>query len=158
MRRGERVQGRRTMQGLRRRVVYVGLYELIAILLSAVLLALMSRTGAWDSLGLALAASALAIVWNLVFNSLFERWEASRSQRGRSLGVRLLHALGFEGGLLVFLIPLVAWWYGVSFWQALLMDLGLLVFFLVYTFVFNWVFDQVFGLPASAGGGQCAGA
>lgn len=58
MRRGERVQGQRTMQGLRRRVVYVGLYELIAILLSAVLLALMSRTGAWDSLGLAVAASA----------------------------------------------------------------------------------------------------
>jgi len=24
------------------------------------------------------------------------------------------------------------------------------VFFLVYTFVFNWGFDRVFGLPASA--------
>ena len=24
------------------------------------------------------------------------------------------------------------------------------VFFLVYTFVFNWAFDRVFGLPASA--------
>ena len=30
------------------------------------------------------------------------------------------------------------------------MDLGLVVFFLVYTFVFNWLFDHVFGLPASA--------
>ena len=35
-------------------------------------------------------------------------------------------------------------------WQALVMDLGLVVFFLCYTFVFNWAFDQVFGLPASA--------
>ena len=31
-----------------------------------------------------------------------------------------------------------------------MLDLGLLLFFLVYTFVFNWVFDRVFGLPASA--------
>ena len=48
------------------------------------------------------------------------------------------------------LVPLVAWWYSVSLWQALLMDLALLVFFLVYTFVFTWAFDRVFGLPASA--------
>ena len=32
------------------------------------------------------------------------------------------------------------------------MDIGMIVFFLCYTFAFNWVFDQVFGLPASAQG------
>ena len=138
------------LQGAKRRVVYVGLYEFIAIVLSAILLELMSNAGAAESLGLAVAASAVAIIWNLIFNGLFERWEASRKQQGRSLGVRILHAIGFEGGLLIFLIPLVAWWYDVSFWQALLMDLGLLVFFLVYTFVFTWAFDRVFGLPAAA--------
>ncbi|HEY8938907.1 MAG TPA: PACE efflux transporter [Cellvibrio sp.] len=145
------------MQGVKRRVVYVGLYEFIAIVLSAILLEIMSNAGAAESLGLAVAASAVAIIWNLVFNNLFERWEASRKQQGRSLAVRVLHAIGFEGGLLVFLIPLVAWWYDVSFWQALLMDLGLLLFFLVYTFVFTWAFDRIFGLPASANN-SCAGA
>jgi uncharacterized membrane protein len=145
------------MQGVKRRVVYVGLYEFIAIVLSAILLEMMSNAGAAESLGLAVAASAVAIIWNLVFNSLFERWETSRKQQGRSLGVRIVHAIGFEGGLLVFLIPLVAWWYDVSFWQALIMDLGLLVFFLVYTFVFTWTFDRVFGLPVSANN-QCTGA
>ena len=139
-----------TMTGVKRRVVYVGLYELIAILLSAILLQWMSDAGTADSFGLAAAASAVAIIWNLVFNSLFERWEANRSQHGRSLANRLFHALGFEGGLIIFLVPLIAWWYGVSLWQALLLDLGLLVFFLVYTFVFNWAFDALFGLPASA--------
>ena len=48
------------------------------------------------------------------------------------------------------LVPLFAWWFNVSLWQAFVMDLALIVFFLCYTFVFNWVFDQVFGLPASA--------
>lgn len=144
------------IQGAKRRVIYVGLYEFIAILLSAILLELMSNAGAAESLGLAVAASAVAIIWNLVFNSLFERWEASRKQQGRSLAVRIIHAIGFEGGLLIFLIPLVAWWYEVSFWQALLMDMGLLVFFLVYTFVFTWAFDRIFGLPVAANT-QCTG-
>ena len=138
------------MQGAKRRVVYVGLYELFAIVLSAMLLEWMSNAGITESLGLAIAASAVAIIWNLIFNSLFERWESNRQQQGRNLAVRILHAIGFEGGLLVFLIPLVAWWYNVSFWQALVMDLGLLIFFLIYTFVFTWVFDRVFGLPTSA--------
>jgi hypothetical protein len=48
------------------------------------------------------------------------------------------------------LVPFFAWWLEVSLWQAFVLDLGLLLFFLVYTFVFNWVFDRVFGLPASA--------
>ncbi len=138
------------MQGIKRRLVYVTLYELLAILLSAVLLRVMLSQSAGQALGVAVVASAMAIVWNLVFNYGFERWEATRRRQGRSLGIRLLHALGFEGGLMLWLLPMLAWWYGVSLWQALVMDLGLLVFFLVYTFCFNWAFDRVFGLPASA--------
>ena len=60
------------------------------------------------------------------------------------------YAIGFEGGLVAFLVPVFAWWLGVSLWESLVMDLGLVVFFLVYTFVFNWSFDRLFGLPTSA--------
>ena len=63
---------------------------------------------------------------------------------------RVAHAIGFEGGLAAILVPVFAWWLDVSLWQALWMDLGLLVFFLVDSFVFNWTFDRVFGLPLSA--------
>jgi uncharacterized membrane protein len=137
------------MQGLKRRVVYVGLYEFIAIILSAVLLKLISSAGTGDSLAIAVIASAIAILWNLAFNYGFECWEKHTQHQGRSIGVRVLHALGFEGGLLLFLVPVIAWWLDVSFLEALILDLGLLTFFLVYTFAFNWVFDVVFGLPAS---------
>lgn len=137
------------MQGVKRRVVYVGLYELVAIILSAILLGLMTNVGTSHSLGIAVAASAVAIMWNLAFNCGFERWEKRRQHKGRSLMIRILHAVGFESGLLVFLVPLLAWWFDVGFLQALVMDLGLLAFFLFYTFAFNWVFDAVFGLPAA---------
>jgi uncharacterized membrane protein len=138
------------MQGLRRRIVYVTLYELIAIAATSIGLAVFSDSSVERAGVAAVVSSAVAVAWNVVFNTLFERWEARQSVRGRSLARRAAHAIGFEGGLVVTLVPFFAWWLDVSLWQAFVLDLGLLLFFLVYTFVFNWVFDRVFGLPASA--------
>ncbi|WP_280188804.1 PACE efflux transporter [Delftia sp. PS-11] len=140
---------RKGLQGPKRRVVFVTLYEFIAIIASGLLFMAIGQS-AGHSGGMAVAASTLAIAWNLAFNWLFERWEARQSVKGRSVARRVVHALGFEGGLAMVLIPLMAWWFGVSLWEATLMEAGLLVFFLVYTYVFNWCFDHVFGLPASA--------
>nr|WP_315208132.1 PACE efflux transporter [uncultured Albidiferax sp.] len=138
------------MQGMKRKVVYVSLYEAIAIVAATLGLAGMSGQGMQDAGILAVATSAIAVVWNLVFNTLFERWEARQPVRGRSFARRVAHAVGFEGGLTLIFVPLMAWWLDVTWLHALWMDLGLLLFFLVYTFVFNWAFDRVFGLPASA--------
>ena len=138
------------MQGIQRLIVYITLYEGIAIVAASAGLALMTGAGLGHSGVLAVAASVIAVIWNLIFNSLFERWEARQAVRGRSLKRRIAHAIGFEGGLIGLLVPMFAWGLGISLWQALVMDLGLVIFFLVYTFVFNWAFDRVFGLPASA--------
>ncbi|MBS0391715.1 MAG: PACE efflux transporter [Proteobacteria bacterium] len=137
------------LQGPWRRVIFVVLYELIAILASSLLFMAIGQQ-ALESGVMSVVASTLAIVWNVTFNHLFERWEARQSVRGRSMRRRVVHALGFEGGLALALIPLMAWWFGVGLWQATLMEAGLLLFFLVYTYAFNWAFDRIFGLPASA--------
>jgi uncharacterized membrane protein len=31
----------------------------------------------------------------------------------------------------------------VSYWEALLLDIGILLFFLPYTYVFNWIYDHL---------------
>ena len=138
------------LQGPWRRVVYITLFELIAIAASTYGLAWLTGQGATHSSAVAVMASVIAISWNVVWNHVFERWEAGQAKRGRSLRRRIAHALGMEGGLVFMLVPLFAWWFKVSLWQALVMDIGLIVFFLVYTFAFNWAFDRVFGLPAAA--------
>lgn len=138
------------MQGIKRKIVYITLYEIIAIAMSTTGLALLSGADMGHASVAAIVASAIAVVWNLVYNTLFERWEARQAQRGRSLLRRVAHAIGFEGGLVVTLVPLFAWWLDISLWQAFVLDLGLIVFFLVYTFVFNLLFDRFFGLPTSA--------
>ncbi|MBY0412253.1 MAG: PACE efflux transporter [Burkholderiaceae bacterium] len=142
-----------SLLGAKRRVLYVSAYELIAIAAATFGLAQLTGQGAGHSSVVAVAGSGIALVWNLIFNWAFERWESRQVVRGRSVARRMAHAIGFEGGLVFTLVPLFAWWFEVSLWDAFVMDLALIVFFLCYTFVFNWAFDRLFGLPASARAG-----
>lgn len=138
------------MQGLKRKIVYISLYEAIAILLCSIGFVLASDQGFGRASVLSVACSVVAVAWNLVFNHCFEWWESRQPVRGRSMRRRVAHAVGFEVGLLLWLVPLIAWWLEVSLWHALVMDIGLALFFLGYTFTFTWAFDKVFGLPQSA--------
>ncbi|MBV7537023.1 PACE efflux transporter [Duganella sp. sic0402] len=140
------------MQGLKRKIVYASLFELIAIGLTTSLLMLGAGHEAGHAGVAAVASSTIAFIWNLMFNHAFEAWEARQPTRGRDWKRRALHAIGFEGGLVVMLVPLFAWWLNISLWEALLLDIGLLLFFMVYTYLFALAFDRVFGLPASAQG------
>lgn len=138
------------MQGIKRKIVYVTLFELIAIAISSTLLKLFSGSPTAHAGAAAVASSVIALLWNLVYNSLFERWEARQARKGRSLLRRAAHALGFEAGLVLMLVPLFAGILGVSLLEALFLNLGMILFFLAYTFLFNLGFDRVFGLPLSA--------
>jgi len=133
-----------------RRVVQAVLYETLAVLLVTPALMWLFQRSPGSALGLSVAMSAVALAWNYGFNFMFERWEAVQAVRGRSLARRVAHGIGFEGGLVLWLVPLMAWWLDISLWHAFVADLGILAFFLVYTVVFTWVFDRVFGLPESA--------
>jgi uncharacterized membrane protein len=138
------------MSPLRRRVLQAALYEGIAVAIVAPTLAWLFDSPGVTALALTLATSAVALSWNYVYNALFERWESRQAVKGRSAARRLAHSAGFELGLVVLLVPLIAWWLDVTLWQAFLADLGLMAFFFFYTMAFTWAFDRVFGLPASA--------
>ncbi|MDB5941064.1 MAG: bacterial Transrane Pair family protein [Ramlibacter sp.] len=140
------------LQGIKRKIFYVGSFELFAIAISSTLLKLLSGSPVASAGTAAVASSAIALLWNLVYNGLFERWEARQSRKGRSLARRAAHALGFEAGLVLMLVPLFAWVLDVTLREALLYNLGMIAFFLAYTFLFNLAFDRVFGLPISAQG------
>lgn len=133
-----------------RRVVQALLYEVFAIAFVGPILSLAFDKPATSTLGLAVVLSAIALAWNYVFNALFERWESRQAVRGRSFARRLAHGIGFEGGLTVILVPVMAFWLETSFLPAFLANLGLLAFFFVYAIGFTWTFDRVFGLPESA--------
>ncbi|HGM6747874.1 TPA: PACE efflux transporter [Serratia marcescens] len=138
------------MQGVKRKLVYVTAYEIIGMAISALGLALLSGHAPSSTGPLAVVITTIAVSWNFIYNYVFEWWESRQVSRTRTLKRRILHAVGFQLTLVVYLIPLIAWWMGITLWQALLLDMALIVIIPCYTFVFNWAFDKLFGLPASA--------
>lgn len=138
------------MQGIKRRIVYLTLFEGLGILITGTSFASLAGSGMDRAGAAAVFTSLVAVVWNAVYNWLFERWEVRQTQRGRSPLRRVMHAVGFEGGLVIFLVPMIALTLRVPLVEAFVMDIGLTVFFLVYAYIFNLIFDAIFGLPASA--------
>lgn len=133
-----------------RRVVFVLGYESLSVLFTVVVLSGLLGHGGGASIVTAILVSTVATAWNYVWNTIFEALERRFGATGRGARSRALHAIGYEGGVLLVTIPLVALMLGVGFLEALAIEAGLLVFFLVFTLLYTWVFDRIFGLPASA--------
>jgi uncharacterized membrane protein len=125
----------------RERLLHAVLYEACAMLILVPLGSWLLGHGPAQMGVLAIMLSTIAMSWNMLFGALFEHLERRLGWQ-RTVRVRTLHAVLFEGGLVVICVPLVAWWMGVSYWQALLLDIGILLFFLPYTYLFNWVYDH----------------
>ncbi len=126
----------------KRRMVHALSYEIILLIIIAIALSFifevpMEVTG---TLGVAMAVTS--VIWNMIFNHFFEKAE-SKYQWKRTIPVRILHAIGFEGGLMLATIPMVAYAMQMSIWQAILLDLGMTSCILVYTFIFQWCYDHV---------------
>lgn len=132
-----------------RRVVYAVVFEALAIVFTTLILAALGNS-AGPSFLVGVVSSVVALIWNMVFNTLFEKWEARSGHTGRPLWVRILHMTLFESGLVLFLVPAVALILQVNLWEAFLYELALIIFFLIYTGVYAWCFDRVFGMPDSA--------
>ncbi len=138
------------MTPIRRRVLQAILYEVFAIAVVGPMLSIIFDEPPASSMGLAIVLSSIALGWNYLFNGMFERWEARQAAKGRSLTIRLLHGTGFEGGLVIILVPVMALWLNISLLSAFLANLSLLAFFFFYAIAFTWAFDRIFGLPESA--------
>ena len=138
------------MSPITRRVLQALMYEIGAVSVVGPVLALTFDKPASSTFLLAVVLSAIALVWNYLFNAVFERWESRQVVKGRSFMRRLAHGAGFEGGLTLMLVPVMALWLETTFMAAFLTNLGLLAFFFVYAIGYTWAFDKVFGLPLSA--------
>ena len=83
----------------------------------------------------------VALIWNMLFNHGFEKFEKARGWKERTVKIRILHAIGFEGGLLIATVPMIAWMLDMSLWHALILDIGLAMSIMVYTFIYQWCYD-----------------
>lgn len=127
------------------RIRHAILFEIIGIALATPLAAFAFHLPGESSAVIVIASATVAMLWNYVYNLGFDhamvRLTGSTSKQ---LPVRVLHAILFELGLLAIMLPGIAWYLGISLWQALIMDIALALFYVFYAFVFNWIYDIVF--------------
>ena len=120
-------------------------FELIALAIVTPLGALVFDTPVKDMGVVTVISATIATGWNYLYNLLFDH--AMLRRRGdvrKTPAIRVLHAVLFEAGLLVVLIPFIALYLGVGVWTAFVMDVAFAGFYLVYAFGFNWAYDVVF--------------
>ncbi|KRP43165.1 Uncharacterized membrane protein [Pseudomonas libanensis] len=115
-------------------------FEGLALLICTPLLMWVTGRPALEMGAVTLGISLLALTWNVIFNSLFDRLK-TRLQLVNGGWTRVLHALLFEGGLILLAVPLIAALMKISLLEAFILDIGVLLFFLPYTYVYHWGYD-----------------
>lgn len=101
----------------------------------------------WADIGvLGLILSVKAMLINLVYNWVFDHVDAraDRISSDRSTFGRVMHAVGFELSLLITSLPIYVWWLNLTLLEALLTDLVVTSFVVLYTYVFTLGYDRLF--------------
>ncbi|MBI6628705.1 PACE efflux transporter [Pontibaca salina] len=127
-----------------------------AILFEVIGLILFTLAGTWvfstpmSNMGvIAIFGATLAMLWNYLYNLAFDHVLLRfRGQLDKTVAMRALHAILFEIGLMILMLPFIMWYLGIGLVDALIMDMGYALFFMCYAFVFNWGYDIVFPIPA----------
>ncbi|MFT8245063.1 PACE efflux transporter [Roseomonas sp. BN140053] len=136
---------RSTRDRIRHALLFEGVGLLLMIPLGTLLFGLHAAQMGAIGVGSSLAATAWNYVYNLGFDHAMQRF-AGHTRKG--LGLRVAHAVLFEAGLLLILLPPIAWYLGISLLQAFLMDVAIAGFYVAYGFAFNLAYDRLFPLPA----------
>lgn len=129
-------------KSIKERALHATLFEVGGVILVAPLLAWLMNHSLAMMGAMTVMISTVAMLWNMVYNAFFDRLRA-RFGFAMTLLTRALHALGYETGLILVVVPLAAWWLSISLFEAFLLDIGLLLMFLPYTMLFNWAYDKV---------------
>ena len=126
----------------KRRWVHALSYEVILLVIIALALSYVFEMPMQVTGGLGIAMAVTSVLWNMLFNHYFEKFEA-KHQLHRTFKIRILHAIGFEGGLMLATLPMVAYALEKSIMQAILIDLLMTLSILLYTFIFQYCYDHV---------------
>ena len=97
---------------------------------------------------IALVGSLIATLWNYFYNILFDKAMLKiKNSVQKTVLIRIVHAVLFEGGLLLLFMPMITWYLKISLWEAFVMDIAMATFYLIYAFIYNWAYDHVFPIP-----------
>ena len=122
------------------RTIQSVIFELGAILIGMLVIEFVPHEG--QPLLLMILISLTAVIWNFIFNWIFDKLvPGDRLARGPV--IRTIYAVLFEGLLLAATVPMIMYMMSISLWMAFITDISMTLIILVYTYVYNWVYDRV---------------
>ena len=121
-------------------------FEVIGIIIIVPLSSMILHQESVKILGLAIIFTTIAMAWNFIYNYLFDAIEDKLGglRLERKASTRVLHALGFELFLCIFTLPIIAIALDLTLLEAFIVDIGYVLFYLIYAFIFNWLFDKTY--------------
>lgn len=120
-------------------------FEAGGLLAVSPLFAWVSGAGLGNSVRLLLALSLLVTVWTALFNAAFDHLEwhcCRRVASDRPPAWRLLHAMALEVSAVAVSCPAIVALTGLGWWAALAADLGLVLVYAAYGYVFHRLYDR----------------
>ncbi|MFN5998019.1 MAG: PACE efflux transporter [Paracoccaceae bacterium] len=135
-----------TLRSPRERVIQTLAYEVGGLCLSVPLIALFGGGTTGEAFKLMLALSVAVMIWSPIHNTVFDWLDFRLSGRlasDRPQRLRLVHAASHEATTVLVTLPILMVLGGLSFWAALLADLGLTLLYAAYAYVFHLVYDRL---------------
>lgn len=129
-------------KSVKERIFHAVIFEVTANVIIALSLAWLMNVSVLQSGSLSVISALTATAWNFVFNKLFDSLQKTYRFE-RTFLVRALHAACFEVGLIITLIPVAMVMLNLTVTEAFFVEIGLVLFFLPYTMLFNWLYDYL---------------
>ncbi|MCG9739976.1 PACE efflux transporter [Shewanella insulae] len=130
------------------RIRYLVGFELGAMALAVPLGAWLTSFDSRALLALAIGMSLIAAAWNYGYNLLFDKAMLYfKSTMAKSATDRVWHSLLFELGLLIISVPIMATYLSISYWEAFWLDIGFVIFYLIFNYCYTYLYDKLFYSP-----------
>ncbi|MFW8564866.1 PACE efflux transporter [Orrella sp. 11846] len=127
------------------RVRHALLFEIVGLAIFIPLFAFALGQTPSDMGVVGVMSAMIATLWNFVYNLGFDKVMLYKlGSTVKTVRMRVAHAILFEAGLMVWLLPPIAWYLNMSLWDTFIMDLYIVAFYLIFAFCFNWAYDYIF--------------
>lgn len=124
------------------RVVHSVLFEFMLVVLFTLVLKFVTTSGTTTAFSLAMTITIVAVIWNFIYNWIFDKY-VTGPREDRTLKIRSIHAMLFEIGLLLPTLPIISYYLQIGFIDAFILDIGFVLFVLVFTVFYNYIYDRV---------------
>lgn len=137
------------MRSLKERVFQTLGYEITALLILVPIYQFVFSSSTQESWTLLVTLAIAVMIFSPLHNTIFDKIEASITNKNatqRTKKVRLLHACTHEATAITVTLPIIMYIAKMSFFEALLVDIGLTIAYAIHAYIYYWFFDVLFPL------------